>query len=151
MWAHHFLRVCLVPTCSLGRAGAADTPCLCLPDLTARGPNSLMTKSFRAAAALCGIHLTISMDYSPQIIVPALSLYLLSLLCPSTASLLMSHILRWSLQECHRNTWALSCWMAGRGSHQDWHIQAEFIINMQEKHLLCWNREQPSWISLIDM
>lgn len=68
----------------------------CLPDLNAPGSNGLIAKSFRAAVALCGIHLTISTDYSPQIIVSALSLYFLCLLCPSTASLLMSHILRWS-------------------------------------------------------
>lgn len=96
MWANNFIRICLVSTCSFKRADAADTPCLCLPDLTAHGSNGLMTKNFRAAVALHGIHLTRSMDYCPQIIVPSLFLYLLFLLCPSTASLLMNHILRWS-------------------------------------------------------
>lgn len=45
MWANHFIRIYLVAACSSGRAGATDTPCLCLPDLTAHGSSGLVTKS----------------------------------------------------------------------------------------------------------
>lgn len=92
----------------------------CLPDLNAHGSNGLMTKSFRAAVALCGIHLMISTDYSPQIIVSALCLYFLCLLCPSTASLLMSHILRWSPKTATEIPGlCLAGWLAGSHTETD--------------------------------
>lgn len=71
---------------------------------------------------------------SPQSLVPALSLDLLSSLCPCTVSLLMSHV--WDgVTRLKEIPGALSCWTAGRESHRDWHIRAELTINMQKNSL----------------